>query len=97
MGIRGEIGEWFKSYLAGRYQYVTVNGFQSSRKTITTGVPQGSVLGPLLFTLYINDMANACGDLESLHFADDSILLLRGNEISSDVLRVNHSLDVLDE
>ena len=97
MGIRGGVGEWFKSYLSSRHQYVTVNGFQSSKNTITTGVPQGSVLGPLLFTLYINDMANACGDLESLHFADDTTLFLRGNNISSDVLKVNSGLDVLDE
>ena len=61
-----------------------VIGFQSSKNTTTTEVPQRSILSNLLFTLYINNMANACDDMESLHFADDTTLFLLGNNISSD-------------
>ena len=55
-GIRGIALDWFKSYLSDRKQFVTYNGTNSEMKCVTCGVPQGSILGPLLFTLYVNDM-----------------------------------------
>ena len=55
-GIRGIPLEWFKSYLFERTQYVEVNDIKSTLQTITTGVPQGSILGPLLFLIYMNDI-----------------------------------------
>ena len=53
-GIKGNALEWFQSYLTGRSQYVTVNGHVSNFLPITFGVPQGSVIGPLLFLIYVD-------------------------------------------
>ena len=74
-GIRGTGNNWFKSYLSNRSQYVSIQGFESDIKEINHGVPQGSVLGPLLFLLYINDLHVAIKNSSVYHFADDTNLL----------------------
>ena len=74
-GIRGSINAWFKSYLYKRRQKVTINGFESEIKLLNHGVPQGSVLGPLLFLLYINDLHKSIHNSKVYHFADDTNLL----------------------
>ena len=73
-GFRGISLKWFSSYLNERTQYVEINGEKSSLKKITHGVPQGSVLGPILFLIYINDLPNAIEIFSSL-FADDTIFV----------------------
>ena len=74
-GIRGTHLEFFKSYLSGRTQRVLYNDTLSSEQKLTTGVPQGSVLGPLLFLIYINDISNATKSFHAILFADDTSLI----------------------
>ena len=71
-GIRGIALKWFENYLNNRQQFVSINDSNSSIKTVGCGVPQGSILGPLLFIIYINDFRNSSKTLSFLLFADDS-------------------------
>ena len=80
-GIRGVSNNWFKSYLSNRSQYVSINGYDSGLAAINCAVPQGSVLGPLLFLLYRNDLNQAIKFCRVHHFADDTNLLCLGNSI----------------
>ena len=80
-GIRGVSNDWFKSYLSNHNQYVSINGYESGLAALNCGVPQGSVLGPLLFLLYINDLNQAIKFCKVHHFADDTNLLCLSNSI----------------
>ena len=72
-GIRGLPHAWFSSYITNRKQYVKVGNTESSLKTISSGVPQGSTVGPLLFLLYINDLPTSSKKLTFRIFADPNM------------------------
>ena len=74
-GIRNNTNKWFESYLTNRQQFVSINGHTSDYSITKHGVPQGSVLGPLLFLIYINDMHACIKNSGVFHFADDTNLL----------------------
>ena len=69
-GIRGVALSWFNSYLKDRYQYVTLDGCKSTNLLINNGVPQGSILGPLLFTVFINDLPKVSDKINFLLYAN---------------------------
>ena len=75
-GIKNEVLLWIRAFLMDVYQVVTVNGQRSSKRRVLSGVPQGSVLGPLLFVLYINDLPEVVCSILYL-FDDDTKLLIR--------------------
>ena len=75
-GIRGHSHNFFKSYLTNRSQFTCVNGSQSEIGKITCGVPQGSVLGPILFLIYINDLYRCVDECTTRLFADDTCLTI---------------------
>ncbi len=81
LGIRGIELEWFRSYLNNRKQFVAIGDSHSNTIEINIGVPQGSILGPLLFLIYINDLPN-CTSLKTFLFADDTNLLAAGDNIT---------------
>ena len=92
-GIRGKVFNWLKSYLNNRKQYVHYNGCDSDKKTVTHGVPQGSILGPLLFILYINDFSRSSDLLFSILFADDTSVFIEGTNYDKIVDIVNNELE----
>ena len=89
-GIRGKAHNWFKSYLNGREQFVSVNGSDSSKKRMNYGVPQGSILGPLLFIIYINDIPGILKVAKFILYADDANIILSGKNINE--IDEQHSL-----
>ena len=82
-GIRGLTNNWFESYLLNRTQTTEINGFESLKEPNPYGVPQGSVLGPLLFLLYINDITKASSKLKFFLFADDTNLLYANKNLNT--------------
>ena len=90
-GVTGTELQWFESYLTKRKQFVSIKNHSSSLLEISLGVPQGSILGPLLFLLYINDLPLSSKFL-SLLFADDTTLVLTHENLNTLILNVNEEL-----
>lgn len=80
-GIRGIVLDWFTDCLTHRTQPIKLSNQVSTPKVIQHGVPQGSVLGPILFLIYINDIQNIFLNLKTILFADDSTLYITGENI----------------
>ena len=91
-GVRGCAHKWFISYLTDRQQFVTYNGVKSRNQLIKCGVPQGSILGPLLFLIYINDLASVCECTFPILFADDSNLFISGRDPDLIMRTMNNEL-----
>ena len=81
-GVRGIANDWFLSYLSNRTQYVEIDGNTSSREHILCGVPQGSILGPLLYLIYVNDIHKSCQS-NILSFADDTTMYISNSNLTS--------------
>uniref|UniRef100_A0A8C5GF85 Reverse transcriptase domain-containing protein n=1 Tax=Gouania willdenowi TaxID=441366 RepID=A0A8C5GF85_GOUWI len=75
-GVRGVALQWFMDYVYGRWPYVNLNGKDSDLENIEFGVPQGSILGPLSFIIYINDFVHCSCDIHKILFADDTNLFI---------------------
>ena len=85
----------FKSYLSERQQCVSIDGINSDFYKIKCGVPQGSILGPTLFLMYINDLVNYTGIFKPLLFADDTNLFLTSKNLNSEISNINNALKVV--
>ena len=95
-GIRGNFLNWFKSYLCNRSQYIATDDSNTDYQTITCGVPQGSILGPLLFLIFINDLHKA-SSLNSIIFADDTSLFKSHKNIHTLFDLVNQELNKIND
>ena len=87
--------KWFSSYLNNRNQVVSCNNTLSYKKSVNIGVPQGTILGPILYLLFVNDFADTLiGNIESIMYADDSSLYCCGDNINEMSLKLQNGLDV---
>ena len=93
-GIRGQAVDWFRLFLSQRVQYTSVSGFDSELSLVTHGAPQGSVLGPLLFIVFINDLHKSVKHSQILYFADDTNILYLNNSMKKINKHINHDLSL---
>ena len=94
-GVRGISNSWLSNYLTNRKQYVYVDGHSSNLLDVSCGVPQGSVLGPILFLIYINDICNVSDSLQYVLFADDTNIFCSENKLVDLQVILNRELSKL--
>ena len=94
-GIRGLALRWMTSYLQNRSQFVSLSGENSSIKHMQYGEPQGSILGPLLFIIYINDLPNIFNRAKFILYADDANIIINGANIADIVQQLNALCNIL--
>ena len=96
-GIRGTSLKWFESYLNNRQQYVQIETSRSKQSLVSCGVPQGSILGPLLFLIYINDLNDIVQKSRIIMFADDTNLFFSGKSALELEIAINNELALVNE
>ena len=92
-GISGTELKWFTSYLTDRTQRVICNNILSTDQTVQIGVPQGSILGPILFLIYINDLTQFSGQSQCNLFADDALFYVHGKDLETINTKLQKSMD----
>lgn len=97
IGIRGQALDLLSSYLNDRYQVVKIDGIESDSLLVNTGVPQGTILGPLLFILYINDVLKEVPPESIISYADDTAIIASGNDWTEVQVTMNNFLLVIAE
>ena len=96
LGLSQDVSRWFQSYLSDRQQLVNVSGTLSSHANISCGVPKGSILGPLLFFIYVNDMSGAVS-YKLLLYVDDSVILVADKCLSNIETVLQNELEIVSE
>ena len=97
LGIRSIALDWFRSYLSNRKQFVSIGNANPAQRNISCGLPQGSVLGPLLFLLYVNDFSNCSKILDFHLFSDDSNLFYAHKSLKNLVQITNDELQKVND
>ena len=97
LGIKNKELLWFRNYLTNRRQCVDLEGDISSWIDVKLGVPQGSILGPILFLIYVNDINNSCDNATFVKFADDTTILTNGQTLEEATERMNLAVENVDK
>ena len=93
LNVSIEFTNLFNSYLSSRSQCVKIENHKSSALCLSIGVPQGSVLGPILFSMYINDLPSVCGECDVLMYADDTVVFTHGKTAEEAATKVTDVLE----